>query len=305
MTKDTKYLTRHFGTLTRVTNQIISSTNTNWDGYGFYPSPDCDGQFAMQWPFFKKAMIDAGLTHNPILESGMFLASACRYNNDPDLDKRGTTVIILKEQPGPLELTVDAAVVSGGDVQATRMQVRSPSQTLLNVPIIPQSDSNIPKNNIYRPSSWRANRVEYSIPTNETGLFKAIFASDMTGIFMPLNDLPFAQVIRRKNLGTTNDKSLFRTKISRGYLLKTQDVPVNATITSLESRNAIRVTVGNLTKWLLPQQSEMFIIADNSFIEIYGDRQAYCSIEFNADIDEPLLFGVNLDDLRKIKNLLT
>lgn len=298
LTQNKKYLTRTFGVLTRVKNELAK--DPIWDKYGHSIGPDGDGHFAMQWPYLKRALSEAGLTPSPVYENGVFLSSSARYNYDPDLDLRGTTVLMLKEQIGPLDLTVDAITVSGGDLQATRMQVRSPTQTLLNIPIIPQSNSSEPKNLIYRPSSWRANRREYSILTSEVGIFKVIFAGDMPGIFVPLNKLPFAQIIRRKNLSGTSDKSLFRTKLTSGFFVPIKN-PVKVTITGLEPREFSKLKIGSSEKWIGPGQSFTFQIDMPTYIDIFSDRQGYCSFDVEGDTDECLLYGINLNDINKVK----
>ncbi|MEX0678589.1 MAG: hypothetical protein WD063_16020 [Pirellulales bacterium] len=317
MTGDRKYLARHAGALASTRRPLFQDRSGRWQNYGQGPGPGKDGHFAMQWPRFLAALRKAGISRldelKPPDEHGHYLCSVTRYNNDGDIAARGTRIFVLESQPNAGSdgaITIDASVVSGGDIQATSLALADPAGRILwNEPRIRMSQGG--GGRVERPSSWPVARQTFPLP-GAPGLYTLLVGANEIGIFQPIAPgLPECQMLKNVKIRSWSEPVRYRCKLTKGWLVPLSAGRISLSFTAIGDRDGSYVSLSadhaKWEKWLVAGQSAQVRLTPGRGpweLEIFGRNFSATQVEVMSDVEEPLLFGSNLEDIHLIKEKL-
>ena len=318
MTGDKKYLLRHAGTLQRTRRQLFQDPTGRWQNYGHRPGATFDSQFAMQWPRFLAALGKAGIKQldelPPPDEPGHYLASGSRYDNDVDIEARGTRILVLKPElkdASKPELTIDGSVVTGGDIHATSMRLLDPARkTVWKDPRIQMSKG--PTGIVERPSSWQVVRQQFPLG-DAAGLYTLLVGSHEIGIFQPVaGGLPECQVLQNESIKNWSEPVRYRCKLTKGWLVPLSRGPVRLKFTAIGDRYGSYASIAPRDgapweRWLVAGQTADVTLQSGQGpwkLEVFGDHFSATEIQITASVDEPLLYGSKLPDILLIKDKL-
>ena len=315
MTGDRGYLFRHAGTLARIPRRLFQDVSGRWQNYGHAPAPGRDGQFAKQWHRFLAALRKAGISslETPD-EPGHYLSSVCRYNSDRDVETRGTRILILKpESPGGSfeSIKIEASVGSGGEIQATSLMLIDPagSITLKERRI---GISSGPAPHIERPSSRKVAHEKFLLPDGP-GLCTMVFAANEVGIFQPVaGGLPECQLLKNVKISGRSEPVRYRCKFTKGYLVPRTDSPIALRFTARGTSDGSYVAITPARgpkgeRWLRAGDSVELALDKYPppwLLEIRGENSSVTQIEVMSSVEEPLLYGSQLEDIQLIQEEL-
>ncbi len=324
ITGDDKHLRQHAGSLARIARSVFydPKPDKRWDRYGLAPGPARDGQFMAQWHRFLYALRKAGITElPPPAEPGHYLGSACRFDNPQDVAARGTTILVLKDQPGPLDVNLAGGTLRGGDLSATSLGIFSPTgKNLLHVDRIPMTGVKPVINQVTRPSTWVAAVEQYSVDDAGTGLYRIVMGAYLFGAFQTLTGLPECELLRGNKLSNWSEPCVYAAKISRGYLVPLVDTPIALQFTAMGDRDGAHIALHDadgkplVNQWI--RAGDSVVVHLNRprdgmpagkgpwLLDAFSDHSGYFRMEIAADADEPLLFGSNLEHVQAIRQRL-
>ncbi|MBI3840005.1 MAG: hypothetical protein HY288_18950 [Planctomycetia bacterium] len=319
ITKKEEYLRRHAGTLARAVRQVFHdpAPDKRWDNYGFGPGPDRDRHFILQWPRFNAALKDAKIDSlSAPDEPGNYLCGVSRWDNSADIAQRGTKILIWKEST-PATLDVQATTLSGGDVQATSLQLLSPQgRALVNVPRIPMSAQIPIVVRSVRPSTWEGAIERYSISDSTPGLYTVLIGSNEIGVFQPLTNHPECQVLKTSKLKHWSDPASFSAKLTRGYLVPLTKARIELTFFAAGDRDGCYVSLEGprrqtiLARYIRAGDSATVTLNQPRgvpgpwLLDAFSDHSGFFRLAISAEVDEPLLFGQRLEDVQLIRQKL-
>jgi hypothetical protein len=318
MTGDKKYLLRHAGTLDRTRRQLFQDPTGRWQNYGHKPGATQDCQFAMQWPRFLAALGKAGFKQlddlHPPDEPGHYLSTVSRYDNDADIDARGTRILVLKpESTGDSKpmLTIDGSVVSGGDIHATSLRLLDPARkTVWKDPRIYMSTGHKPI--VERPSSRQVVRQHYPLG-DAGGIYTLLVGAHEIGIFQPIaGGLPECQVLQNERIRNWSEPVRYHCKLTQGWLVPLARAPATLTFTAIGQRYGSYASISprdgpKWERWLLAGQSADVRLESGQGpwkLEVFGDHNSATELHITTSVSEPLLYGSNLPDILLIKDKL-
>lgn len=315
LTGDRKYLLQHAGTLARTRRRLFQDPTGRWQNYGHAPGPAGDGFFALQWPRFLAALRKEGFRRLPAPdEAGHYLSSVSRYDSDRDVEARGTKILFLKPPPDGKSyetLTIDATALSGGDIHATSLMLIDPAGSVAwRESRIRMSAGSASR--VMRPSSWLVAREKYLLP-DAPGLYTLLVGSNEIGIFQPVaGGLPECQVLQSNKIKSWSEPVRYRCKLTKGYLVPRTDAPITLRFTArgISDGSYIAMTPAEGPKgerWLLAGDSAEIALDQYPapwLLEIFGDHSSVTEIEVTSSVEEPLLYGSKLQDIRLINDQL-
>jgi hypothetical protein len=315
MTGDRKYLFRHAGTLARIPRRLFQDPSGRWQNYGHAPAPGRDGQFAKQWPRFRAALRKAEI-NNLVApdEPGHYLSSVCRYDSDRDVESRGTRILILKpESPaGSFEtIHIEASAVSPGAVQATSLRLIDPagSVTLKERRL---GISSGPATSIERPSTRKVAHEKFLLPDGP-GLCTMVFAAHEVGIYQGVaGGLPECQLLQNTKIKHWSEPVRYRCQFTKGYLVPRTRSPISLRFTARGTSDGSYVAITPARgpkgeRWLIAGDSvelALDMYPAPWLLEIRGENTSVTQIEVTSRVEEPLLYGGKLEDIRAIQEEL-
>lgn len=320
ITGDQKYLLRHGATLERVQRQLFRDANRDkrWEGYGVAPGPGRDRHAMLQWHRFRGALAQAKLNKLPVPEEpGHYLCSRGRFDNSQDIASRGMRILIYAAQPATIPLEIEASHVSGGDIQATSLTALSPGgKPLLNVARLLMSDGS--KKLVYkeRASTWRVAVEQHPIQADERGLYTVLFGSHEVGLFQPLSKLPECQVLQNSKIQGWREPVLYTAKLSKGYLVPLAPGRLQLTFAATGVRDGSHIVIRDrrgraiLDRWLRAGESETATLAAERGaseywqLDAFSDSSGCFTMSISGGVDEPLLFGRDLEAIQLIRKQL-
>lgn len=321
ITKDEKYLRRHAGTLARAAREVFydPAPDKRWNLYGFGPGPDRDGHFMLQWHRFRAALEEANITAlPPPEEGGQYFCGVSRWDNHNDLEARGTKVLIWNEGGANVQLGIDAATLSGGDIRATALELLSPAgQELLRVPRLPMSAATPKVNRYTRPSTWYVAREEYNAKATQPGVMTLRFASDEIGVFQPISKLPECQVLRNSKLPDWSEPSWLLAKVTRGFLVPLTRGRIQLTFTAMGRSDGSHLQIVGadkrpvLSRYLRAGDSVTVTLNGRGvppgpwLLDAFSDHSGFFKLSVTSDVTEPLLYGSNLEHVELLRQKLT
>ncbi len=296
LTGDTTYLTRHAATVDRACRKLYRG-HDRWAGHGLAPMTG-DHHMARQWPRLlwglRRAKIDKLV---PPPEPGQYLGSQTRFNHDGDIAARGTEILISK----PAEttpLTFDAK-----SPQAASLTALDPSGKPLWKD--PQLTST---NKVERPSSWTVYRTEREL-AGPAGIYHIKVGAHRMGLFQGLaGGLPECQVLQNNHIADWTDPVVYSVQVTSGWLARAGgSAPIKLRWKAAGDRAGSHVTIESngaprWDRWLPGGSSDELVLEGPGpwKLDVFGDGASLTTLEIEATTERPLLYGANLDDIRKI-----
>jgi hypothetical protein len=313
MTGDKKYLLRHAGTLERAKRRLFHDPTGRWQNYGARPGPSRDCHFALQWPRFLAALRKAGITElAPPAEPGQYLCSATRFDDPRDQLARGARILILKGGEATQPITIDATPGSNRDMPPTSLVLLGPTKQVLwhrpKIGVIAEGRTTITE----RPSTRQVARELFPGPA-DAGMHVMVMAANDTEIYQGLaGGLPECQVLQSNRVRASSEPVRYRCQLTKGWLLPMVNLPIVLKFTAIGERDGSFVSITPREgrggqRWLVSGDTAEVSLQDYPapwLLEIYGDSSSLTEVTVHADVEEPLLFGAHLEQLRTIHDKL-
>jgi hypothetical protein len=315
ITRDTKYLLRHAGTIQRMRNKLFQDPTGRWQNYSQAPGPPGDGFFALQWHRYAKALRDSGIgLPKAPTEFGHYLSATTRYDNAEDIAARGTRVLILgpsDAKESPRTLTIDASPVLVGDLPVSSMMFLNPAgQPLWKEP---KTNFGPPQSvRVHRPTSWHVWRQVHPGPVT-AGLHTLVWGSHAIGIHQGLaGGLPECQILRNVKTPDWTEPITYVCRLTQGWLVPTSNAQTTLKCTAYGRLAGTHISVKpqqgkSIDRWLVSGESIEIPLSPEEgpwYLNIFGDGESSTRVEVHSTIGMPLLYGANLEHVQQIKQVI-
>ncbi len=318
ITKDEKYLRRHFGVLERMPRRVFRDPHPDkrWDLYGMSPGPSNDGHLMLQWHRFSAALKKANIKAiTPPDEPGHYFCGSVTWNSTSDVALRGTKILCWRDAQ-PAKLNLELSTLGSGDFHPTFMELLAPGGksdlTVTRLPITREDRIHWQE----RPSSWRAATLSYPVQSQSPGLYALMIGSHQIGVFQPVTELPECQILRSAKLQGSTQGGVHLAKLNRGFLVPLTKRPMRVTFTAMGPRDGSFVSLFNaqdkpvISRYLRAGESIDVDLNRGEAgtgpwrIDNFSDQTGFYRMSIAADVNEPLLFGRKLEDIELIRSKL-